>query len=144
LTLLERILEGAQPERSPAERSGTNRRRRAAVDAAREVILAEPRIGLIALARRVAYSPHHLSRLFHLYTGETISRYRQRVRVRLALERLAEGETCLSRLAAELGFSDHAHLTREVRAQLGSPPSALRAVLAIKQNAARAKPAEIF
>ena len=100
--------------------------RRRAVDGAREAVAASPRIGLVELARSVAVSPHHLSRIFRAETGETISRYRNRVRVRLALERLADGEECLTRLAAELGFADHAHLTRNVRTELGSTPSALR------------------
>ena len=39
-------------------------------------------------------------------TGETISRYRTRLRVRLAVERIAGGERCLARVAAELGFAD--------------------------------------
>jgi AraC-like DNA-binding protein len=126
--LVDRILHGVRPERGLSR--GADGRRRAAVDAAREAILDDPGIDLIGLARRVSYSPHHLSRVFSLYMGEPISRYRNRVRIRLALERLAGGEPCLARLAVELGFSDHAHLTREMRAQLGAPPSALRNRLA--------------
>jgi AraC-like DNA-binding protein len=84
---------------------------------------------LIELAQAVAVSPHHLSRIFHAETGETLSRYRNRLRVRVALERLADGEERLTRLAAELGFADHAHLTRVVRDEVGTTPSALRAAL---------------
>jgi AraC-like DNA-binding protein len=54
--------------------------------------VAERTLTLLAavLGRRaVAISPHHLSRIFSERTGETISRYRNRIRVRLALERLA-------------------------------------------------------
>ena len=104
-------------------------RRAAVVDAARAAIVDDPRIGLASLARRVAYSPHHLSRLFRSVTGETMSCYRSRVRVRIALERLADGERPLSRVAADVGFADHAHLTREIRRQTGMTPSALRALL---------------
>ena len=86
-------------------------------------------MGVVALAQRIAVSPHHLSRVFKAETGETISRYRNRLRVRLALERLAEGEPCLARLAAELGFADQAHLSRVVRRELGTTPSDLRARL---------------
>lgn len=32
-------------------------------------------------------------------------------------------------MAADLGFTDHAHLTTTVRHHLGQPPSALRAAL---------------
>jgi AraC-like DNA-binding protein len=44
------------------------------------------------LARRVSCSPHYLSRVF------------------------SEGERSLAGLAHELGFADHAHLTRTIRA----------------------------
>jgi transcriptional regulator GlxA family with amidase domain len=67
--------------------------------------------------------------VFRAQTGETLSRYRNRVRVRLALERLADGERSLARLAVELGFADHAHLTRVVRAEHGAPPAELRGLL---------------
>lgn len=104
-------------------------RRRVVADA-REALVENPRTGIIELARRVAVSPHHLSRLFKSETGETISRYRNRLRVRLALERLAEGEPSLARLAADIGFADQAHLARVVRRELGATPSLLRERLA--------------
>jgi AraC-like DNA-binding protein len=53
-----------------------------------------------------------------------------RLRVRFALERLAAGEPCLARLAADLGFADQGHLARVVRRELGETPSALRDRLA--------------
>ena len=46
-----------------------------------------------------------------------------------ALERLAAGERSLGILAADLGFSDQAHLTRTVRAHVGHTPTALRRLL---------------
>jgi AraC-like DNA-binding protein len=84
----------------------------------------------IELARTIAISPHHLSRIFSECTGETISRYRNRVRVRMALERLADGETSLARLAADLGFADQAYRSRVVRREVGQSPSRLRESLA--------------
>ena len=84
---------------------------------------------VVALARRLAVSPHHLSRVFVAETGETISRYRNRVRTRLAMERIADGEASLARIAAELSFADHAHLTRVVRREVGRTPSDLRDLL---------------
>lgn len=129
ISLLAAVVGEASATRGEKGRVATARSRRRTVDAAREAVAASPAIGLLELARTVAVSPHHLSRIFRAETGETISRYRNRVRVRLALERLAEGEERLTRLAAELGFADHAHLTRTVRAEAGSTPSALRAAL---------------
>ena len=99
------------------------------VDDAREAVSADLRLGHAELARRLYVSPSHLSRAFRAQTGETLSRYRNRVRVRIALERLAAGERSLARLAVDLGFADHAHLTRAVRREHGAPPSELRALL---------------
>lgn len=112
-------------------RATTAAARRRVVDDAREAIAIQPTIGLFELARVVSVSPHHLSRIFRAETGETISRYRNRARVRLALERLADRERSLARLAGELGFADQAHLARVVRREVGSTPSALRSTLGI-------------
>jgi AraC-like DNA-binding protein len=101
----------------------------ALVDDAREALAADPSLGLADVARQVSVSPWHLSRLFRRHTRETLSRYRNRLRVRLALERLAEGEQSLARLAADLSFADQAHLSRVVRRELGTTPSALRDAL---------------
>jgi AraC-like DNA-binding protein len=124
------VLERSAPRRLASGRPATRWARRSAVSAAREALAESPRTGLIELARRVAVSPHHLSRVFKDETGMTISRYRNRLRVRLALERLAAGEPCLARLAADLGFADQAHLARVVRRELGATPSRLRDRLA--------------
>jgi AraC-like DNA-binding protein len=126
IRLLADVLERTHAARVAAGRPPTVACRRRAVLAAREAIAANPRIGLLELAREVALSPHHLSRVFSECTGESISRYRNRIRVRLALDRLADGERSLSRLAADLGFADHAHLTRVVRSEVGHSPSRLR------------------
>lgn len=59
----------------------------------------------------------------------TLTRYRNRVRVRLALEWLAEGEDDLTRIAHDLGFADHAHFSRTVLAELGLQPRIARGLL---------------
>lgn len=118
------------PIRSPTPvRRGTLERRRRLVDDARAVLAVERGVGLVELAARVGASPYHLSRVFAQVTGLTVSRYRSRLRVRRALDRLADGERDLAALAADLGFADHAHLTRTLRAETGLPPSLLRGVL---------------
>jgi len=128
--LLEFVRDGGTRRRT-RNRPATAAARRRAVDAAREAIAVEPTIGLFELARLVAVSPHHLSRIFRAETGETISRYRNRARVRMVLERLADRERSLARLAGELGFADQAHLARVVRREVGSTPSALRSSLGV-------------
>jgi AraC-like DNA-binding protein len=127
--LLAGVLERVEAPRVASGRPTTSSLRRRIVGAAREAIAGDPRIALVALARQVAVSPHHLSRVFAAETGETISRYRNRLRTRLALERIADGDASLARIAADLGFCDHAHLTRIVRREAGSTPSDLRDLL---------------
>jgi AraC-like DNA-binding protein len=95
----------------------------------REIMLAEPGLGVIELGRRAGCSPHHLSRVFGRVTGSSISGYRNRIRVSRALDRIAQGETSLAALAHDLGFADHAHLTRTIRAVTGRTPTACRGLL---------------
>ena len=94
---------------------------------AKAALAADPALGLVALGRVTGRSPHHLTRVFTQLTGLTVSQYRNRLRVSLALERAAEGQRELAGLAGDLGFADHAHLTRTVRAATGCTPSSLRA-----------------
>jgi AraC-like DNA-binding protein len=129
IALTARALEQASPRRVAAGRPATARARRALADGVREALGDDPERSLPDLARALAVSPHHLSRVFHAATGHTISRHRMRLRVRSALERLAGGERDLARLAAELGFADQSHFCRVVRSETGHTPSALRHAL---------------
>ncbi|NHU48746.1 AraC family transcriptional regulator, partial [Rhodococcus sp. A14] len=45
------------------------------------------------------------------------------------LERIENGDRDLAGLAADLGFSDQAHMTRTIGAHLGETPTALRTLL---------------
>jgi AraC-like DNA-binding protein len=58
--------------------------------------------------------------------GTTLRGYRVAARVGAALHRLADGEADLTRLALELGFASHAHLTTTFVRLLGAPPRELR------------------
>jgi AraC-like DNA-binding protein len=122
----ERALQVAALALAQESVSRPSKARRALVASAREVLVGEPGLSLPELAHRLATSPHHLSRQFHAATGATVSRHRLRLRVRAALERLAEGEQDLATLAADLGFADQPHLTRAVKAETGSTPGQLR------------------
>jgi AraC-like DNA-binding protein len=93
-------------------------------DDAREALAADPALRVTDLARLTSVSPHHLSRVFRAEVGVPLATYRRWLRLRSALERL--GEANLARVAAEAGFADHAHLTREARALLGRTPTALQ------------------
>ena len=105
---------------------------RALVARARDVIGADhpAAAGLIPLAGLLGVSPYRLSRAFTRELGVSLTRYRNRVRVARALDRLGERESSLADLAADLGFADQAHLCRTVRDHLGHTPTAVRRLLA--------------
>jgi AraC-like DNA-binding protein len=132
LTIAATVLEDAVVGRVAGGRSQTQARRRRLVSDARLALHEQPNLELTELARRFAVSPYYLSRSFRLETGQTFSRLRNRMRVGFALERLAQGEQSLTRLAADLGFADHAHLSRTVRRESGATPSALRRLFPVE------------
>ena len=123
VALLVSIFGRMVPARVAAGRPSTAAARRALAADAREALACDPSLGLVELGRLVAASPHHLSRVFRDEVGVPVSRYRRELRLRRALEGLGDD---LARVAADAGFSDHAHLSREARALLGVTPSALR------------------
>jgi AraC family transcriptional regulator len=107
----------------PVPRAGAAR-----ADEVRALLAADPGRPwrLEAVARAVHASPFHLARQFRAATGETIARYLLRLRLAAALERLAAGETELARLAADVGFAHHSHLSARFRAAYGVTPSEAR------------------
>ncbi len=123
------VLERSHPGRVASGRPATERARRVIADETRQALASDTELPLPVLARHLAVSPHHLSRIFRALTGHTVSRHRMRLRVRYALERLAGGERELARLAAELGFADQSHLCRVLRAETRHTPSGLRELL---------------
>jgi AraC-like DNA-binding protein len=125
LVLTNRLLQRAAAPAAGHSR-GTYERQRRLVDAAREHLNVEPATTLASLAQQLGVSPRHLSRLFARHVGMTLSKYRNALRTRTALEAIAAGAPSLARLAAELGFADQAHLTRTVHRLTGRPPSAHR------------------
>jgi len=101
------------------------------VERARAEIVAHARerITLAGIARRAGVSSFHLCRVFRRITGTSLHAYRIELRQRLALEPLARKTTSVSRVAADLGFASHSHLTVTLRQRLGLTPSRLRRVL---------------
>jgi AraC-like DNA-binding protein len=125
-----RVLEGiARPAGDAA--SATSVSASALVERTRTVLASRPetRWRLDGIAREVFASPAHLARRFRAATGESIARYLLRLRLGLALERLADGERDLASLAAGLGFASHSHFTARFRTTFGVTPSAFRASL---------------
>jgi AraC-like DNA-binding protein len=82
---------------------------------------------LAGLAVALGCSPFHLARVFRAVTGAPLHRTLLSLRLRAALEPLAEGATDLTALALSLGFSSHAHFSTCFRRAFGTTPSAFRA-----------------
>ena len=84
------------------------------------------RVTLDDVARAVHTSPFHFTRIFQERVGVPVHRYLTRLRLRAALERLAEGEDDLTALALDLGFSSHSHFADSFRKEFGKTPSEVR------------------
>lgn len=76
------------------------------------------------LAQVAGLGVRDLQRLFADYVGVTPKWVIRRVRLHEVAHRLAQGEHVdLSRFAQDLGYFDHAHLTRDFKAVVGRSPS---------------------
>lgn len=131
--LLDRVLSLAYGNRA---RSSKPRLPRAAelADAAKQWVaprVAE-RLTLTRIAAALGVSVFHLCRSFRRATGLTLHAYRDDVRLRVALERLEQGERDLTRLALDLGYSSHSHFTAAFRRSFGTPPSDARKLLIVR------------
>ena len=114
-------------ERAPC-RAATRRAHRDLVYAAR-VVLAKTfreKVTLGSVARSVFSSPFHLARVFRRLTGLSLHAQLNRLRLRQALQEIADGVSDLTRLALELGFSSHSHFTHAFTQEFGESPSAIR------------------
>jgi AraC family transcriptional regulator len=101
------------------------------VESARDVIARhfKENLSLADIAREVESSVFHLARIFKARTGFSLHAYRNQLRLRAALERLAEPGIDLIDIALDLGFSSHSHFTETFRRSFGKTPSAVRASL---------------
>jgi AraC family transcriptional regulator len=109
-------------------RDRTELERHRLVEAAKSILTDDPaaRTTLGALARRLHTSEFHLARVFRDRTGFTLHAYRTHLRLRIALDSLARGESDLAALAHGLGFSSHSHFSSAFRSVFGVQPSVVR------------------
>jgi AraC family transcriptional regulator len=85
------------------------------------------RYSLTDVARAAELHPTHLARAFKTRVGLTIGEYARRARVSWAQDALLRHpDWSLARVAAEAGFSDHAHFCRVFARVVGAPPSVMR------------------
>lgn len=121
---------GLAYERQGVKRPARTRQRRDVdlVESARDVIARQfkDNLSLSDVARSVGSSVFHLARVFKARTGFSLHAYRNQLRLRAALERLAEPGVDLIDIALDLGFSSHSHFTETFRRSFGKTPSAVR------------------
>lgn len=86
-----------------------------------------PHSTLVEIAQSVGRHPTHLARAFRRATGLSIGAYRRRLRLQSLCVDLRTGSTPLSELALRHGYSDQAHMSRDVKSLTGRPPGAWRA-----------------
>ena len=129
--LVAEVIASAHARRWRRKPNATREAQRDLVERARAQVVSQiaRHDSVSSLAARLGTSPFHLCRVFRAETGMTLHDYRLELRLRVLLERLAEPSAQLSRIAMELGFSSHSHLTATLRHRVGTTPSALRRVL---------------
>jgi len=132
--MLDAIVESAADvtPRSPGRRKEATRRAHARLTMDAKTVLcdrfAEP-LTLEDVARAVECSACHLARVFRRHAGLPLHRYLNRLRLRVALERLTDGADDLTLLALQLGFSSHAHFSDAFRREFATTPSDFRQAL---------------
>lgn len=113
---------------SVPDRDGRKRSHRDLAFHARNYIAAHftESLTLDSIAQAVDSSPYHLCRVFKTIWGETLHGYQQGLRLREALARLHDSTLDLTRLALDLGYSNHSHFTARFRRAFGVAPSVVR------------------
>lgn len=116
--LADRFLLGLLPARAPDPQV-------AEVTALVEAITASPQLFRVdELARELDMPVRRLQRLFAEYVGASPKWVLRRARLHEAAARADEGAGIdWAALAADLGYADQAHLTRDFTAAVGAPPS---------------------
>jgi AraC family transcriptional regulator len=130
LELLNHVLGdiAGQPKEHHRHRTDSVRMRRRWSERVKLLLAKQPeaKLSLAEIARKVYCSPFHLSRIFRATVGSSIHQYQVRLRLALALGRLAEGSENLTELGLALGFSSHSHFTAAFQQAFGFSPSNFR------------------
>lgn len=125
LRLLEEMIQRTSGLRRDPGRGG--REERMAVRRVREYLVAAhaSNISLEDLAKMANLSPYHLHRVFTREAGMPPHAFQTQVRISRARVLLNEGKR-LNEVAAETGFADQSHFTREFKRYVGLTPGAYR------------------
>lgn len=106
-------------------RSGLSARQLAAVRELMEERLAEP-LPIADLAVSASLSSSQFTRQFRVSTGQSPHQFLLTLRLERACRLLRAGSAPIAEVAVACGFSHQEHLTRVMRARLGTTPAALR------------------
>jgi AraC-like DNA-binding protein len=96
------------------------------LDALAEAFLQTPERRVASLARDSRYSAEHLSRAFRKRFGIAPVVLRREQRLRRALRLLGDSQLNLCDVAAECGYADQPHMSRELKQMTGLTPQRLR------------------
>ncbi|MFJ8357477.1 helix-turn-helix domain-containing protein [Streptomyces sp. NPDC093984] len=116
---------GTAPAEPPPGPSGLSDRQLAAVRELMEERLAEP-LPIAELASAASLSPSQFTRQFRASTGQTPHQHLLGLRLDQACRLLRTGSAPIGQVAVECGFSHQEHLTRVMRARMGTTPAAVR------------------
>ncbi|WP_042419508.1 helix-turn-helix domain-containing protein [Streptacidiphilus anmyonensis] len=114
------LVEGFLAARLPA---GPDPQAVQAAAVVREMTVDHTLVRVEQVASRFDLSPRSLQRLFAEYVGVSPKAVLRRARLHEAAQRADSGSVDWAALAADLGYSDQAHLTRDFTAVVGVPPS---------------------
>lgn len=78
------------------------------------------------LGERFGYHPNYLNQLFIRYTGKSLYKYLQDLRILKAIDRLQETDMAVSEVAVSVGFKDLPHFSRYFKQKTGHSPSDFR------------------
>lgn len=87
---------------------------------------ADDKLTLGSLAGALAYSPSHMTRIFHELTGMPLRDYLRGRRLAFALVEVRDTGHTLLEIAVRYGFSSHAAFTRAFKSAYGVTPGAYR------------------
>ncbi len=126
LTLATEVFRATSPALHPQRTRATAGRD--AVAMAQAILAAnyEKAVRLDDVARAVDVSPYYLCRSFKQVTGMHMHRYLNRLRLRAALEHVAEPRLALAEIAYEHGFASHSHFAAAFRKEFLITPSEVR------------------
>lgn len=96
-------------------------------------------LSLDHLARIAHMSSFHLTRLFKQATGTSLHQYIIQQRVEQARQLLEGSDLRIADVAVQVGFYDHAHLTRHFTRLIGVSPSSLRKIVRNGRNDMQAR-----